>query len=199
MKRICAAALILCCAFFTGCKSAESYESITGRYAGKTVSCTARIIAPGEYGGEFTVSFTSTPEGDEAEILSPGSVAGVKAEIRDGGALLSYAGKSLETPFAAYRETAPASCLSAVFESIRSGAPGVWSKNERRLDYTNGDVTQTLYFDEEGALSAASLNVLRIALTNSSFGRSLRQIKTGSFEAVMSVFAISVLPTPGSP
>lgn len=171
MKRICAAALLLCCFIITGCGRAESFESITGRYAGKSVSCTARLIAPGEYGGEFTVSFKSDGGRDEAEILSPETVAGVKAEIQDGGALLSYAGKSLETPHAAYRETAPVSCLSAVFESIRSGAPAVWSKNERRLDYVKGDVTQTLYFDEEGALSAAEvlLNgemVLKIEVTS---------------------------------
>ncbi len=159
MKKIIAAALALLCLMFCGCKKEESIESVTEKYRDKTVVCTARITAPGEYGGEYTVSFESGPRGDETEILSPSSVAGIKAFVSDGGAVVSYEGKSMEAPFVSYRETAPVSCLSSVFERIRTCAPSVRSKSDMRLDYAEGDVTQSLYFDGEGMLKRAEVQL----------------------------------------
>ena len=155
MKRF-TAALFLICALLSACKG-KTYESITEKYADKDISCTARITLFGEYGNEFTVSFKSGENGDKATIISPESIAGISADISNETAELSYDGKSLELPLVSYRETAPVTCLSSVFETIRTSVPNAYSEKERRLDYINGDVTKTLIFNENGELQSGEI------------------------------------------
>ncbi len=155
MKKIVAALLALL--VLGGCGGSLTQKDVTDKYTDAHVKCSARIETLSETASEYTVLFEGSGEGGEVEIIAPESIKGVKASVGAGGAEIEYEGKSVYTFLPAYRETAPVSCLCSLFEAIVSKKPSAFSPSARRLDYTEGRLARSLYFDEDLLLKSAEI------------------------------------------
>ena len=155
MKKIIAALFAI--ALLGGCGKGVSEKDIAEKYKDAHISCTARIETLAQNASEYTVRFEGRSGSGECEIIAPESIKGVRAKLTDGGAEIEYEGKSVYTFLPAYREIAPVSCLCSLFEAVSSKTPSAFSPSSLRLDYTEGRLSRSLYFDEDLSLKSAEI------------------------------------------
>ncbi|MBE6964081.1 MAG: hypothetical protein E7443_05750 [Ruminococcaceae bacterium] len=127
MRRWMCVPMIALCVLLTGCGSAEEpmtaaqlrrpYQEMSGCVMEAQVTCD-------QSGAEWTAELRCEyiPDGDcTVEVLSPESIAGVKAVFRGTEQSLEYEGAILNAGTLGGEEISPAVCLIRLMEALRGG------------------------------------------------------------------------------
>ena len=100
------------------------------------------------------------PGGESAvEVLSPETIAGVKALLNDTDWRLEYEGAGLNAGALSEEEISPASCLPRLMNALRDG----WLLEENEAEW-NGEPCLRLTVDQSGAQDGKILSTLWLRL-----------------------------------
>ena len=92
------------CLLFSSCAAgsaaSRAASDIPGLFASATgfTAQVAATVSRGQTENDFTLAWTLSPSGSTVEVLSPASVAGIRAEITPDARTLSYDGSALSLP-----------------------------------------------------------------------------------------------------
>ena len=131
LKRICLLILFLC--GLSGCgEDGVDPKAISEYYSGlQAVTVEADIVVNSGTLAEYGVLFTRTAEeGDRVEILSPESLAGIRASILPDKAQIEYDGMALETLLPGISGFVPADALSGVLNDLAEGVPEYYGEEK---------------------------------------------------------------------
>lgn len=119
--------MIALCLLLTACGGAgeeqdaadlrDRYHDMTGCSMEATVTCDQNGA---EWTAELKCEFVPGRE-STVEVLSPETIAGVKAVLRDTDWYLEYEGKSLDAGALSREEISPAACLPRLMNALRDG------------------------------------------------------------------------------
>ena len=124
-KRMCVPMIALCL-LLTACGGAGEKEAADLRDLYHDMSgCSMEAqVTCDQQGAEWTAELRCeyVPEGESTvEVLSPETIAGVKAVLRDTDWYLEYEGKSLDAGTLSREEISPAVCLPRLMNALRNG------------------------------------------------------------------------------
>ena len=118
--------MIALCLLLAGCGGTEEtkaanvrdrYHDMAGCSMTAVVSCTQE-----DQRWEATLQCEYIPDGESTvEVLSPETIAGVRAVLRDTDWYLEYEGKSLDAGTLSREEISPAACLPRLMNALRDG------------------------------------------------------------------------------
>ena len=159
--------MIALCLLLTACGGAgeEKAASLRDRYHDMT-GCSMEAQVTCEQGGaEWTAELKCeyVPGGESTvEVLSPETIAGVKAVLRDTDWYLEYEGESLNAGTLSREEISPAACLPRLMNALRDG--WLLEENEERWGDTDclrltvdqsgvhdGKIVSTVWLQQEDA------------------------------------------------
>ena len=124
-KRMCVPMIALCL-LLTACGSVgeDTAASLRDRYHDMTGCSMEAAVTCDQNGTEWTAELKCeyVPGGESTvEVLSPDTIAGVKAVLRDTDWYLEYEGKSLDAGTLSREEISPAVCLPRLMNALRDG------------------------------------------------------------------------------
>lgn len=129
-RKICLFILLLCC--LTGCRGEEvDTGAISDYYAGlEYLTVEAAITASSGVQVTYEILFTRTEEGDRVEILSPESLAGIRARILSDKAEIEYDGMAVETLLPGISGYVPADAVTGAVADLARGVPESYGYDE---------------------------------------------------------------------
>ena len=124
-KRMCVPMIALCL-LLTACGSVgeDTATSLRDRYHDMTDCSMDAAVTCDQNGTEWTAELKCeyVPGGESTVVvLSPDTIAGVKAVLRDTDWYLEYEGKSLDAGTLSREEISPAVCLPRLMNALRDG------------------------------------------------------------------------------
>lgn len=129
----------------------DRYHDMTGCTMEAAVSCDQEGLA-----WEAVLRCDYVPNGESTvEVLSPESIAGVKALLNDTDWRLEYQGDSLNAGTLSDEEISPALCLPRLMNALRDG----WLLEENEEDW-NGVPCRRLTVDQSGVKDGKILSTL---------------------------------------
>ncbi|MCD8001382.1 MAG: hypothetical protein LUE95_02135 [Oscillospiraceae bacterium] len=162
MKRAALSALMITALLLTGCGGAETEERLERRQAelaaAEEISFTAHITANlGDEAFLCTLACCATQETVMAEVTEPEILAGIRAVLQDGDALLQYDGVELAIGAGlAQSAVNPMTAVPLFFDALRTGyVQRTWSEQGEQGAltaaeiYVSDDYALTMYFEAE--------------------------------------------------
>lgn len=135
----------------------DRYHDMAGCTMGAAVSCDQEGLA-----WEAELRCEYVPGGESTvEVLSPETIAGVKAVLRDTDWRLEYQGESLNAGTLSDEEISPAACLPRLMSALRDG----WLLEENEEDW-NGVPCLRLTVDQTGVKDGKILTTVWLNLTD---------------------------------
>ena len=119
--------MIALCLLLTACGGAgekQGAADLRDRYHDMTGCSMEAAVTCDQNGAEWTAELKCAyvPGGESTvEVLSPETIAGVKAVLRDMDWYLEYDGKSLDAGTLSREEISPAACLPRLMNALRDG------------------------------------------------------------------------------
>lgn len=137
MKRVIAPVLLIIALFLSGCGESErmeaSLEEARAGWAGaESISFTADVVADmGDSVFECSLKCTRSDGENLVEILSPDSIAGISARLKDGEAQIEYDGLILAIGSSMESRVSPISAMPVLMEAMLKGnVTGIWAEND---------------------------------------------------------------------
>ena len=119
--------MIALCLLLTACGGAgeeQDAADLRDRYHDMTGCSMEAAVTCDQNGAEWTAELKCeyVPGGESTvEVLSPETIAGVKAVLRDTDWYLEYQGKSMDAGSLSREEISPAACLPRLMNALRDG------------------------------------------------------------------------------
>ena len=130
--------LLLCGCGGAGGEERKAFDLWRQGYAaGQTHGIEAVVTASDDARAvEYTLRYSLSGDGETVEVLAPGSLAKIKAAVRDDGARLEYDGVALDTGTALAGRLSPLLSLPTLSRLLQSGhVSSVWTEKRDGESY----------------------------------------------------------------